>query len=130
MNDIIYFEIDHWCAGSDYPHCEPFISWMSNETSDSPLRDEEWVKKNKICVKIFPIDMSFDFMITAPRSFIEKECPALLKEENQKFIVTDKYGDPNDPEDTPDSRYVGSDEYFLPYTDEYIGKIVYGDTWY
>lgn len=126
MNNIIYFEIDDWCPGQNYPNCEPFLSWMSNETDGSPLRDEKWVKKNKICVKIFPIDMSIDFMITAPRSFIEKECPALLKKENQEFIVTNS----DNLKDTPDSGYVGSNEYFLPYTDEYIGKIIYGDEWY
>ena len=107
---------------------EPVSSWMSNETDGSPLRDENWIKENKICVKWFPIDMSFDFMITAPKSFVEKVCPCFLEEKYKEFISY--HEDYSDLEDTPDSRYVGSEEYFLPYTEENIGILQQGEEWY
>ncbi len=128
QDEIVYIEIDHWCAGRDYPDCEPVLSWMGNETYGSLLRDEDWIKENKICVKVFPIDMSWDFMITAPKSFVEKVCPCFLEEKYSKFITCHENYD--DLEDTPESRYVGSEECFLPYIDENIGTLQDGKDWY
>lgn len=31
MNDIVYFELNNWFRGRDYPNDEPFVSWMSND---------------------------------------------------------------------------------------------------
>lgn len=123
--EIIYFELNHW--GTDYfPDCEPFIHWMSHETDGSPLRDEDWVKLNRICVKWFPIDMSFNFLITAPESFVERVCPDLLT--NEKYHKFLRY--PEEGEEVPCSHIVGEKEYFLPYTEENIGTIQYGNDWY
>ena len=123
MNEeIIYFELNDWFPVDFYPNCEPFLTWMENETDGSPLRDENWLKENKICVKSFAVDMSISFLITAPKSFVEKVCPALLEEENRKFL---RY--PDEGKDVPESNM--EDESFLPYTEENIGKIVYTE-WY
>lgn len=28
LDNIIYFEMNNWFAGRDYPDCEPFLTWM------------------------------------------------------------------------------------------------------
>lgn len=119
-NEIIYFEINHWSY--DYhPRQEPFPTWMDDMNLSKYLRNEEWVKENKICVVTFPVDMSIDFMVTAPRSWVEKVCPALLLEENNKFIKH-----PEEGEETPAGNFQG---YFLPYTEEYIGTVDTSPPW-
>ena len=123
---IVYIELDNWFEGIDYPNIEPIIHWMGNETLGSPLKDEDWVRLNKICVYWYIIDMSFNFMITAPLSFVKRLCPDLLKSEYSEFITFHNEND--DIKNTPESRYI-HDIYFLPYTKENIGKIKIGD-WY
>lgn len=123
--EIIYFEVDHWAAGEDYPNEEPFLTWMDDYNLDKYLRNEVFIKEHKLCVKTFPIDMSINFMVTAPKSFVEKMCPTLLTNpDNAKFICHIEQN-----EDTPESRYIRK-EYFLPYTKENIGKLQYGENWY
>ena len=78
MEDIIYFELDNWFCGRDFPNAEPFITWMCN---DGNSFTDEWCKKNKLCVEAGPIDMSLCFCVTAPRSWVEANCPKLLTEE-------------------------------------------------
>lgn len=77
--DVIYFELNNWFAGKDYPDAEPFRTWMK----DSVLQfsDDEWVKENKLCVYISMVDMSVNFCITATREWVEKNCPKLLSDE-------------------------------------------------
>ena len=39
---VIYFELNNWMSGDDYPDAEPFISWMddtSDEEHDKLLKD-------------------------------------------------------------------------------------------
>jgi hypothetical protein len=31
MEEIIYFELDNWFGGRDYPDTEPFNSWMDDD---------------------------------------------------------------------------------------------------
>lgn len=114
-DEIIYFEVNHWAMREDYPEQEPFPTWMDDYNLDKYLGNDEWVKENKICVVMFPVDMSMSFMVTAPKSWVEKVCPAILLEENSKFIRH-----PEEGEETPEGKFQG---YFLPYTEEYIGKI-------
>jgi hypothetical protein len=49
MEDVVYFELNNWFAGQDYPDCEPFLTWMGNDLQ-LRFRDEDWVKENKLCV--------------------------------------------------------------------------------
>ena len=94
MDDIIYFELNNWFSGRDYPDDEPFISWMRNDLR-IPFRDETWVKENKLCVVFSFIDMSQNFCITATKEWVEQNCPSLLTNpENEKFLMhPDEYGD-------------------------------------
>ena len=91
-NDIIYFELNNWFCGRDYPNDEPFKSWMSDDLHIK-FNNEDWVKENKLCVvKIF-VDMSCNFCITATREWVEKNCPKLLSEYKQFLRLPDEFGD-------------------------------------
>lgn len=76
-DEVVYFELDNWFCGRDYPNAEPFISWMGNDYN-LRFRNEEWCKQNKLCVKAGLIDMSVCFCIAAPRKWVEENCPDLL----------------------------------------------------
>ena len=80
MEEIIYFELDNWFGGRDYPNAEPFISWMSKDYGFC-FGNDEWCKENKLCVEAGPIDMSTCFCISAPKSWVEANCPKLLTDE-------------------------------------------------
>lgn len=110
MNDIIYFELNNWFSGRDYPDDEPFISWMSNDLK-IPFRSETWVKENKLCVVVSFIDMSQNFCITATKEWVEKNCPKLLTNYTEFLRYPDEDGDVE--------RKFG--QWFLPYSEENIG---------
>lgn len=91
-DDIVYFELNNWMQGEDYPNAEPFITWCGNDLRLQFL-DEKWVKENELCVKKENIDMSVNFCITAKKSWVEKMCPSLLTEYKEFIRTPDKYGD-------------------------------------
>lgn len=86
MNDIIYFELNNWFCGRDYPEAEPFISWLSNDFNQS-LRNKDWVKENKLVVVYGLLDMSLNYCISAPREWVEKNCPDLLSDKEYDYKV-------------------------------------------
>lgn len=80
MEEIIYFEIDNWFAGRDYPNAQPFLSWM-NDDLNLAFANDNWCIENRLCVEAVLIDMSVCFCVTAPRSWVEENCPKLLTDE-------------------------------------------------
>ncbi len=82
MNDIVYFSINDWFQGLDYPPDEIFAKWVG---LNSPLSDGAWCKEHKICVKHGCIDMSQNWCVSAPRSFVEEYCPKLLTDEEYTY---------------------------------------------
>lgn len=89
--DIIYFELNNWACGKDYPNAEPFIGWMRRIL---PIfRNEEWVKENKLCVNAVIVDLSQNFCITATKEWVEKNCPTLLTTHQEFLRIPDEYGD-------------------------------------
>ena len=81
MEEIIYLEFNDWFGGRDYPEIPNIEDWVGGCGRlgyNSPLLNDEWCKAQKICVKVGPIDMSCNFCITAPRSWVEKNCPECL----------------------------------------------------
>ena len=93
MEELVYFEVNNWSPGKDYPICEPFIEWLSNDLNIQ-FRSDEWAKENKICVLASIVDMSNNFCVTATKKWVEENCPKLLEEENSKFLrYPDEYGD-------------------------------------
>ena len=75
--EIIYFELNNWFSGRDYPDAEPFRSWMKDDLNQK-FRDEEWIKENKLIVVESLVDMSTNFCITTTKEWVYKNCPELL----------------------------------------------------
>jgi hypothetical protein len=119
--DIVYIELDDWFRDNDYPRIPIIEEWLNAYNLDKYLRNDEWAKANKLCIKWLFIDMSVDFMITAPLSFVKEVIPDILKEENAKFITY-----PTEDGKLPESRYCYN-EYFLEYKEENIGSFEYPD---
>lgn len=92
MNEVVYFELNNWFAGEDYPYAEPYTSWMCNDLKIQ-FRDEQWVKDNKLCVVMSFVDMSQNFCITATKDWVEKNCPSILTEHNKFLRFPDEDGD-------------------------------------
>ena len=116
MNDIVYFELNNWFVGRDYPDAEPFLSWMRDDLNQT-FRDEKWVKENKLCVVFTLIDMSQNYCITATKDWVLKNCPDLLsdKEYDTGFVI--RYGRGEDEEEHYTEHY--SFKQFLRYPDEH-----------
>lgn len=79
--EIIYFELNNWFSGRDYPNAEPFLSWMQCNKENKyyiQFRDESWIKENKLVVVESLVDMSTNFCITATKEWAEQNCPELL----------------------------------------------------
>lgn len=94
MEEIIYFEIDNWFAGRDYPNAQPFLNWM-NHGLNFTFTNNDWCIDNRLCVKATIIDMSVCFCVSAPRSWIEENCPKLLTDEECGSIKIISHYDTN-----------------------------------
>ena len=81
--EIVYFEINNWFCGRDYPDDEIFHKWIN----DYQFRDDEWCKENKLCVMCGAIDMSLNYCVAAPKSWVEKNCPKLLTDEEYVYKI-------------------------------------------
>ena len=75
MLDLVYFELNNWFSGRDYPNEEPFTSWIDNYTL---WDNNEWCKQNNLVVLAGNVDMSLDYCITATRDWVMQNCPELL----------------------------------------------------
>ena len=133
MNDIIYFELNNWFAGRDYPPFEPFITWLENDLKQS-FKNDKWVEDNKLVVVCGYIDMSMNYCITAPREWVKENCPDLLSDKEYEYEILTYYKGENttltkynnfsnflrypENDETPMSRW---GMHFLPYTEENIG---------
>lgn len=96
MDNIIYFELNNWMCGRDYPDSEPFISWFRNDLNQT-LSSDTWVKENKLCVVAYPLDMSCNYLVTAAREWVLDNCPDLLSD--KEYDVTFKVSSANGWED-------------------------------
>lgn len=102
--EIIYFELNNWFTGRDYPNAEPFTTWMGRDEA-LYFACERWVKENKLCVTIGIVDMSTNFCIAAPRSWVEANCPKLLTDEECGSYSIVNYYNPEKGERVEESRY-------------------------
>ena len=147
-NDVIYFSVNNWFCGRDYPDTKNFRKWMSNDLKQS-FQSDEWCKENKLCVYHGLIDMSCNYTVSAPREWVEKNCPELLTDNEYTYITRQskykkklfggyetiwedvehkkKYSDfvctPEEGEDTPDPDYF--DMPFREYCEENFGSEYY-----
>lgn len=106
--ELVYFELNNWFAGSDYPDDEPFLSWMARYL----FRDEDWVKENKLVVVESLVDMSLNYCITATKEWVQQNCSELLTKYSQ-FV---RYGEEDD--ELPEGRFGCP---FLEYNEDNIG---------
>ena len=92
QEEIVYIELNNWFPKDDYPDEEPFLFWMNPWNKDTKeyelpiFEDIQWLKDNKLCVVRSIIDMSLNYCITAPKSWVEKNCNRILCPEFKKFI--------------------------------------------
>ena len=84
--DVIYFSVNNWFSGRDYPPLECFRKWLGNDLNQS-FRNDEWCKENKLCVYYGCVDMSQNYTVSAPREWVEKNCPELLTDEEYTYIT-------------------------------------------
>ena len=83
MEEIVYFELNNWFGGEDYPPCEPIASWVH----EYRFNKDEWCKENKLCVLAGNIDMSQNWCIAAPIEWIEKNLPKILTDEEYTYYI-------------------------------------------
>lgn len=90
--EIVYFELNNWMPGSDYPDDEPFILWMSDDFNIA-FSNEQWVKDNRLCVVETIVDMSSNYCITTTKDWVLNNCPSLLTDYKQFLRFKDKFSD-------------------------------------
>lgn len=90
MTDVVYFSVNNWFCGRDYPDTPKFREWLGNDLKQS-FRNEEWVKENKLCVRCGNIDMSANYCVTAPKEWVMENCPELLSGDEFEYQVQ-RYG--------------------------------------
>ena len=139
--ELVYFELNNWFSGRDYPNAEPFITWCGHDMN-LYFSNEEWVKENKLVVVESYVDMSVNWCVTATKDWVLNNCPKLLSDESTEvcFITTGKYGSTKNPKsysyksflrfpDEDGDVYGRFGDKFGEYTKENIGTIIEGE-WY
>ena len=139
MEEIIYLEFNNWFGGRDYPEIPNIEEWVGGcdrPGYKSPLFNDEWCKEQKICVKVGSIDMSCNFCITAPRSWVEQNCPECLTNDSyttdfhwscgkEEGIKTEEFSFSQfrrEPEEGDDVAYGRFGWRFLEYKEENFGR--------
>ena len=89
--EAVFFELNNWMPGEDYPNAEPFLSWMGNDRSLRFL-DDGWLKRNRLRVCASIVDMSVNFCITAEKGWVRKNCPSLLTEFREFLRIPEEDG--------------------------------------
>ena len=84
--DVIYFSVNNWFCGENFPPTPNFRKWLGNDFNQS-FRNDEWCKENKLCVYYGCVDMSQNYTVSAPREWVEKNCPELLSDEEYTYIT-------------------------------------------
>jgi hypothetical protein len=95
--EVVYFELNDWFSGRDYPDAEPFLNWMKCNKENKyyiQFRDESWIEKNRLVVVESLVDMSMNFCITATRDWVEQNCPELLSIYKKFIRQPDEYDEP------------------------------------
>lgn len=113
MSEIVYFELNNWKVGEDYPAAEPFLTWMRNDFKQY-FGHDQWAKYNELVVVRSTIDLSSNYCIAAKKEWVEKHCPELLTE-YREFL---REPEEEDYDDLPTGRFGGP---FMEYKEENFG---------
>ena len=89
--EVIYFNVNNWFYEIDYP---PISDEFSKWVCEYYFMDDEWCKAQKLCVLAGNIDMSDNYCISAPRSWVEKNCPQLLTDDEYTYYLVYQNYDP------------------------------------
>lgn len=115
MADLVSFELNNWFSGADYPPEEPFISWISHHA----FSNDEWCKKNRLVVLVGNVDMSINYCITAPRSWVRENCPALLYNKKYQYkTIRSSFNKKTNEIEHEEILHDGSMSQFIRYPDE------------
>lgn len=94
MNKYVYFELNDWAAGQDYPVEEAYdklCCWQDDPNDPDAIGTaplllyDNFLKENQLVVTFSYLDMSMNFCVVAKREWVEEKYPALLTT-YQKFI--------------------------------------------
>ncbi len=119
MKDIIYFSVNNWSCGKDYPNTKKFKEWLGDDLNLS-FNSDSWAKENKLCIYSGCIDMSTNFTVSAPKEWVLDNCPEIIDSEFQYL--------PEPGEDMPDcDRF---DMPFREYTEDNFGSEYYETGWW
>ena len=89
MNDeIIYFELNDWFLGRDYPPIDGIEELMFGA-----FDNDEYCFENRLCVLRGPYDMSLNLCVSAERSWVEQNLPQLLTDESYSYSYSRCYGE-------------------------------------
>lgn len=142
-DDVIYISVNNWFSGRDYPPTPNFEKWLGNDLQQA-FENDEWAKKNELCIYHGVLDMSVNYTISAPRKWVEKNCPELLTDKEYTYTMrisdyssgsfkwkdeecTKKYSDfvykPYEGDETPDEDRYGMP--FREYCKENFGSEYY-----
>ena len=116
MKDVVYFELNNWFGGRDYPlNCT-----LTEMVETMRFSDDQWCKENKLCVYRGVIDMSINWCVTAAKEWVEANCPELLGNGSYEYTVHR-----HDAEGDHELHYTKAYSDFLRHESEYgsvIGK--------
>ena len=84
--EVVYFSVNNWMCGENYPPLPCFKKWLGDDLNQN-FRSDEWCKENKLCVYYGVVDMSQNYTVSAPREWVEKNCPELLTDDEFTYIT-------------------------------------------
>lgn len=109
MNDVVYFSLNDWFCGRDYPK----DGCLKQFVESYKFSDDAWCKENRLCVLCGNVDMSVNWCITASREWVEENCPELLGKDGYTYSLL--YHDKNG---THEKKYERSYSDFVCHEDE------------
>lgn len=128
ISNRIVFEFNNWFRGKDYPPIHIVDEWMSNYQ----LRSDDFAEKNDLVIMTGPIDMSSNYIVNAPITFVEQFLPELLTDDTYTYeIITRRYNPETKDYDEESQEYTKKYSDFVLIPDKYgdvSGKIA--DDWY
>ena len=87
MNDVVYFELNNWFSGRDYPKDGILAQYVESHQ----FSNDYWCKENKLCVLSGNVDMSTNWCISATYEWVVANCPELLSDKKYKYSIISYY---------------------------------------
>jgi len=83
MEEVVYFELNNWFRGRDYPVDGKLAEWVEH----NEFAHNAWCKANRLCVVGELIDMSYNWYIAAPKEWVLENCPELLSDRMYQYDI-------------------------------------------